>query len=323
MLEYQQIQDIQKCIQTQKVFYALKPDGTLKTPREGILHVGANAKIYSAPAVGGYDGAVLKSDGSIVALGQNTHGSTRIDPPTDSGYKKIYMNDFAFLAIKDNGDVSFWGDRMYFGSSVPSNLGIGTKIYSSNSAFVALKTNGSIVCLSDFLDACNNAPTDSGYTKVYSNQEGFVALKPDGTAKSWGKYHNRNNSFGSYSDYVSPANVGAGAKVYANEASFVALKPDGSLVGWGHSRFYDHMPANVGAGAKIYATSSMYVALKSDGTLAFWGYYDPDFPIYPPTGVFTNVYTTRNSFIFIKADGTAYCWRGHGVNESGGEQCFD
>ena len=64
-------------------------------------------------------------------------------PSNLSGVKAIYSTYYAFAALKEDGTVEAWGDSVYGGSGVPSNLS-GKAIYSTERAFAALKEDGTV-----------------------------------------------------------------------------------------------------------------------------------------------------------------------------------
>jgi hypothetical protein len=44
--------------------------------------------------------------------------------PTDSGYTKIYSNEYAFAALKADGSITAWGSLYSRGADAPSGKSI-------------------------------------------------------------------------------------------------------------------------------------------------------------------------------------------------------
>jgi hypothetical protein len=78
-----------------------------------------------------------------------------------------------------------WGGADDEASGAPTDSGY-TKIYSNNWSFVALKADGSITAWGGFNNGGTGAPTDSGYIKIYSTMYAFAAVKADGSITAWG-----------------------------------------------------------------------------------------------------------------------------------------
>ena len=99
--------------------------------------------------------AALKADGSITAWGELDSSWGDLDrpwgrggkrknkitnAPTDKGYTKVYSNENAFAALKDDKSIMAWGNPSNGGKKVPVAIDLGyTKIYSNEYAFAVLK----------------------------------------------------------------------------------------------------------------------------------------------------------------------------------------
>ncbi|MDG1694664.1 MAG: hypothetical protein P8I13_07415 [Porticoccaceae bacterium] len=67
-------------------------------------------KIYSNAAA--Y--AALRSDGSIITFGNKMCGAGSDSPnPSETGFVAIYSNHCGFVAVKANGEMTYWGDFSY------------------------------------------------------------------------------------------------------------------------------------------------------------------------------------------------------------------
>ena len=94
--------------------------------------------------------AVLKSDGSVVAWGdQNTGGNipNSINFSQGGGVKEIFESGHAFATLQNDGSVLTWGNSGQGGnsSSVQHLLTDVKRIFSTSKAFAALKNDGSVL----------------------------------------------------------------------------------------------------------------------------------------------------------------------------------
>jgi len=88
----------------------------------------------------------LKSDGSVVAWGDNFHGQTTVPVVAQSGVVAIAAGDIHNVALKTNGAVVAWGDNARGQTTVPAAARSGVvSIAAGQEHTVALKTNGTVV----------------------------------------------------------------------------------------------------------------------------------------------------------------------------------
>ena len=214
--------------------------------------------------------AALKDDGSVVTWGEEWWGgdsSTHIvsydgiviSPPISvasqlsSGVTKIYSNDSAFAALKDDGSVVTWGDGDSGGDSKsvtsPYDVTINGKIYGA-------VTNVASQLSSDVIE-------------IYPCNGSFAALKNDGSVVAWGD-SSASNSAGNTSSVASSL---TGIKsIFATNQAFAALTSNNQVVAWGDQSAGGALPSggvsNVDA---LYSNYNAFVALKTDGNLVAWG----------------------------------------------------
>lgn len=235
-------------------FAAVKNNGSVVT--WGVLDFGGDSSSVAGKLTSGVRSvqgnleafAALKNDGSVVTWGNIYYGggSSVIDYTTDyspvsvaaalaSGVARIYSNQEAFAAVKENGSVVTWG-RDYNGgnsSSVAARLTSGvTSISSSRRAFAALKSDGSVVTWGHPDDGGDSSGVASslasGVAAVYSNPDSFAALKTDGSVVAWG-----NPGVGGDCSSVAAQLSSGVISIYSNGAAYAAVKNDGTVVTWG------------------------------------------------------------------------------------------
>ncbi len=78
---------------------------------------------FVAVAAGNYHSLGLKSDGSIVAWGNNDYGQFNVPAP-NSGFVAVAAGGTHSLGLKSDGSIVAWGGNTYGQTTVPSpNLG--------------------------------------------------------------------------------------------------------------------------------------------------------------------------------------------------------
>ena len=278
-----------------------------------------------AAAPGGGDAAsaytvALKSDGTVMAWGDNAYGQLGVDTTTRSlipvlvpgvsGVVAVAAGDHYTVALKSDGTVMVWGTGL---------LGNGTTSQRSSPVTV---------------------PGLTGTVAVAAGGTHTVALKSDGTVTTWG-----NNAYGQLGDgtstnRLSPATVPGLTGVVAVAAGSghtVALKADGTVVAWGYNNFGQlgdgtttnrlspvAVPGLTGVVAAA-AGDLHTVALKADGAVVAWGYNGtgqlgdgnpggPPGPVTVPGLAGVVAVTAARHTVALKSDGTLVAW---GSNYSG------
>jgi Ca2+-binding RTX toxin-like protein len=246
--------------------------------------------------------AVIKDDGSVVTWGKTTTGgdsgvydydtstktyvkdysvASQLDGTID--VRQIYSTGYAFAALRSDGSVVTWGDKITGGDM--GHYGG----YSSVSDYsVASQLDGTI-----------------DVKQIYSTVYAFAALRSDGSVVTWGikmdggdsgVYHNDlSTNWSDVKDY-SVANQLDGTidveKVYSTIDAFAALRVDGSVVTWGSADsggdsgvyHYDstlgdivkdysvatQLDGTIGV-KQIYSGAQAFAALRVDGSVVTWG----------------------------------------------------
>jgi len=216
---------------------------------------------YTAIAAGDAHGLALRSDGTIVAWGQNDDGECNVPAGT---YKAIGAGADFSLAIRNDGSIAAWGSDV---QGQVSRVPVGRDFVAVEGGeffAVALKADGSIVAWgSDRWGQVSGTPRDKGFTAVVAGDDHAVALRPDGSLVSWGYWAATEGT---------PTDA-AYTDISAGGSQSLALRNDGSVVWWGADRF-DFGLASVPAGNDYADVAAGYLhclAVKKDGSAVGWG----------------------------------------------------
>ncbi|NLH41895.1 MAG: hypothetical protein GX448_08645 [Planctomycetes bacterium] len=216
---------------------------------------------YIAIAAGDAHGLALKSDGTIVAWGQNDDGECEVPAGT---YKAVGAGADFSLAIRTDGTIAAWG---YNGQRQVSGVPEGSDFVAVDGGelfAVALKSDGSIVAWgNNRWGQVSNVPAGTGFKAVVAGDDHAVALRSDGSLVAWGYW--------AATDGV--PTTGTFTAIAAGGSFSLALKSDGSIVWWGDDPYgYDF--GVVPAGFDYTAVSAGYLhclALARDGSIVGWG----------------------------------------------------
>ncbi len=210
----------------------------------------------------------LKTDGTVIAWGNNALGQTNV-PPGLTGVRSVAAGYGHSVALKTDGTVVAWG---YSWEAVPGGLSGVKAIAASDSHTLALKNDGSVVAWGNNGSGQCNVPAGlTGVQAIAAGAAHSLLVKADGTVVAFGW-----NTSGQCNV---PAGLTGVRAVAAGTAHSIALKHDGTMVGWG-SNHHGQLNIPVGlTGVRAIATaggdSSDYkghtVALKEDGTVLAWG----------------------------------------------------
>ncbi len=189
-----------------------------------------------------YGFAAIKSDGSVVAWGQNSNVPSSLDGTIDA--VQIYSNANNFVALRNDGSVIPLGFQTLDAATLgklDGKIDV-TSVSSTGSAFAAVRTDGSVVTWGDKYCGGNgtlylsNGGTKSvvaqldgtiDVSKVYANQTGFAAVRVDGSVVTWGS-RTDNSTVAKQLDGTIDV-----TSIISNDNAFAAIRVDGSVVTWG------------------------------------------------------------------------------------------
>ncbi|MGH7950375.1 MAG: RCC1 domain-containing protein [Limisphaerales bacterium] len=198
----------------------------------------------------------LKSDGTVVAWGDNTFGQTNVPTGLSNIVSVAAGGIVGFnLVLKDDGTVVAWGNDFYGQTDVPAGLSNVIAISAGELHSMALKKDGTVVAWGDNGGGQTNVPSDlSNVVAIAAGQYNSLALKKDGTVIGWG-------------DQATPPTGLTNVVAIAANPYSLALKRDGTIVNW----IYPNVPTNVNGVVAISEGWSHDLAIRRDGTVAAWG----------------------------------------------------
>ncbi|HVZ94813.1 MAG TPA: LamG-like jellyroll fold domain-containing protein [Phycisphaerales bacterium] len=188
---------------------------------------------HTAFAAGARHSLALRSDGAIVASGDNSLGQCNVPPlPTGATYTAVAAGDAFSLALRSDGAIAAWGDDSAGQCNVPP-LPVGVTYTAVAAGFVhalALRSNGTIIAWGDNGFGQLNIPAPPPgvtYTAIAAGWLHSLALRSDGHVIAWG-----NGGFGQLSVPALPVGRTYTA-ISSGAAHSAALRSDGRLVAWG------------------------------------------------------------------------------------------
>ncbi len=300
-------------------------DGGANLSQESPVPV-SNATGIVAVSAGGSHSLALKSDGTILAWGNDGNGqlgdggtianTSQISPvpvSNTTGVVAVSAGSNFSLALKSDGTILAWG------SDDKGQLGNGTN--STNQASPVPVSNA------------------TGIVAVSAGGSHSLALKSNGTILAWGDDGNGQLGDGgtNNTNQTSPVSVLDATGIVAVSAGgshSLALKSDGTILAWGNddngqlgnggSNLSQTSPVPVSNAIDVVAVSASAfhsLALKSNGTILAWGSDDSGqlgdggantnqaipVPILSAIGIVA-VGAGNNHSLALKSDGTMLSW---------------
>ena len=239
----------------------LKSDGTVVAVGDneyGQSNVG-NWTGITQVAAGYYQTLGLKSDGTVVAVGLNNYGQCNVGSWT--GITQVAAGAFYTVGLKSDGTVLAVGRNDVGQCNVSSWTGI-TQVAAQAFQTVGLKSNATVLAVGDNYYGQCNVGSWTGITQVASGYFQTLGLKSDGTVVAVGS-----NGYGQ-------CNVGSWTGITQVAAGYgltVGLKSGGSVVAVGRN---DVGQCNVSSWTGITQVAAgpyWTVGLKSNGTVVAAG----------------------------------------------------
>ncbi|SPE56912.1 exported hypothetical protein [Verrucomicrobia bacterium] len=232
-------------------------------------------------AAGSYHSLALKSDGTVVAWGDNSTGETNI--PADATNVVAIATGFSHnLALKGDGTVVGWGWNAYGQTNVPPGLTSVVGIAAGNYHSLSLLADGTVVGwgynqygqatgvpnpVSPYLSSgpvSLAGQTLSNVVAIAAGSSHSLALKADGTVVAWG--------YNGDGEANIPAGLTNVVSVSAGAWHSLALQANGTVIAWGLN---NHGQATIPAGlSNVVAVAGgrfHTLALLPGGTVVAWG----------------------------------------------------
>ena len=272
----------------------------------------------SALAAGASHSLAVRSDGTVVAWGDNRSGQGTI-PPGLSNVVATVAGVAHSLALRGDGSVVAWGSNDYGQTSIPAGLDNVVAISAGIYHNLALRSNGTVVAWGYNYDGQTAIP--AGLSNVVAIAAGgyhSLALRSDGTVVAWGY----NDSWG---QTEIPAGLSDVVAIAAGEYHSLALRRDGTVVAWGNDNLgQSTVPAGLSNVMAIAAGGFHSLALRSDGTVAAWGKYNyngngSDFiPMYGPAELnnWVAIAAGGGHSLALRSDGIVAAWAYNGDGQT-------
>ncbi|MCX6924577.1 MAG: immunoglobulin domain-containing protein [Verrucomicrobia bacterium] len=221
-----------------------------------------------AISAGGDHDLALKTDGTVVAWGENTFGQSTV-PAGLNNVIAVAAGGYHNLALKTDGTVVAWGFNDEGQAAVPIGLSNVIAIAAPGLRSLALKSDGTVVAWGNSLLGEGIVPADlNGVTAIAAGVYHNLALRFDGRVVEWG-----------YTQGSVPEDLSAVIAIAAGGDNSLALKSDGTVVAWGRNyNGQSTVPAGlsgvigIATGADVWNIANTHsLALKSDGTVVAWG----------------------------------------------------
>ncbi len=240
----------------------LKSDGTVVAVGNnaaGQLNVGSWSNIVQV-APGWSHTVGLKSDGTVVAMGWNEYGQLNVG--SWSNIVQVAAGTNHTVGVKSGGTV------VAVGRDDGGQLNVGswsdvTRVAAGQDHTVGLKSDGTVVAMGNNDFGQLNVGSWSNITQVAVGGFHTVGVKSDGTVVAVGLNWQEQLNVGSWAEIT---------QVAAGNFHTVGLKSDGTVVAVGGNTFGQ---LNIGSWADITQVAACYahtVGLKSDGTVVAVGY---------------------------------------------------
>ncbi|MFZ1072726.1 MAG: hypothetical protein WAO21_04755 [Verrucomicrobiia bacterium] len=239
----------------------------------------ANATNVIALAAGDYHCLALRTDGTVVAWGEDSSGQTDI-PPNLTNVVSIAAGSSHSLALQSDGTVVLWGHIVpSYVNTVPSEVTnvVDLALGPGAQHALVLRADGSVVDWGNTgYGLTNIPPTARDIVQVASGAYYAVALRSDGTVVTWGSAPSL------------PASATNIVAIASGWYDITALRNDGTTLVWGslptQSLSYRSFTNVVDLTCPFNSFySSSFLALRRNGTLV--QYQGTSVPSYASTNI--------------------------------------
>lgn len=208
----------------------------------------------------------LKSDGTVVAWGNNTGGQSTV-PSGLASVIAIAAGGNVSGAIQSDGTLIMWGDNAFGQTTVSAGLVNVRQLAIGRNHVLALKVDGTVVAWGGNAQGQSTVPAGlADVIAVAAGTELSVVLKRDGTVANWGSTFGRPPTGTTGLVAIAAAGV-------LNGGQFVSgLKADGTVVAWGaNNSNQTGVPAGLNNVVAIAAGAFHTLCLKADGSVVAFG----------------------------------------------------
>ncbi len=209
-----------------------------------------------AVAEGAAHSMALRTNGTVVAWGDNSLGQTNV-PPGATNVVAVAANVNLCVALKANGTVIYWGDDPNGESTPPANATNVFAFAKGDSHSVALRGDSTVVAWGD--DTYGQIDVPAGLTNVVAIAAGLghtLALLNNGTVTGWGDTN----------ALAIPAGLTNVVGVAAGDTVSVAILADGTWTWWGDPDIWSDtdFPSDLSHVAAVSVTDDDFSAVIND-----------------------------------------------------------
>jgi alpha-tubulin suppressor-like RCC1 family protein len=174
-----------------------------------------------AIAAGGSHNLALKSDGAVVAWGDNSTGQSTV-PGGLNAVVAIAAGGNHSLALKSDGTVVGWGGNSLHQTNVPVGLNGVVAIAAGGDQSLALKSDGTVASWG-YLGQSWVPAGLSGVVAIAAGGSHSLALKSDGTVVAWGAGQPGQSGFPNYGQSTVPSGLNRVVAIAAGGGYSLAL----------------------------------------------------------------------------------------------------
>lgn len=194
----------------------------------------------------------LRTNGTVVAVGSNKNGQCNVSSWTD--IVAISAGDFYTVGVKSDGTLIVTGS---FSGDI-SNLSDIVAVSAESFHIIGLRADGTVIGVGSDRAGVSKVSTWSDIISISTNDEHTVGLKADGTVVAVGSWTDGKLQVSSWSNIVA---------ISAGTNHTVGLRSNGTVVAIGSNEYGQ---CDVSGWSDIIAISANYLdtyAVKSDGTV--------------------------------------------------------
>ena len=272
--------------------------GDYKDSKARYIEASQKAGMHQTVSVGDCHTVGLKSDGTVVAVGENDDGQCDVSGWTD--IVAVSAGNYHTVGLKSDGTVvatKYTGDY-YYGQCDVSGWTDIVAVSAGGSHTVGLKSDGTVVAVGRNYHGRFKVSGWTDIEAVSAGSDHTVGLKSDGTVVAVGENDDGRCDVSGWTDIVA---VSAGWK------HTVGLKSDGTVVAVGSN---DYGQCDVSSWTDIVAVSAGIVhtvGLKSDGTVVATKYSGDDYYGQSDVSDWTDIVAVSAGSVHtvgLKSDGT-------------------
>jgi len=290
---------------------------------EMVTHTAWSTDRYLAIAAGTQHTVAVRTDGTVVAWGDNrgnepdqASGQCSDIPPLPRGlsYVQVAAGLKHSVALRSDGRIVVWGDRHY--PLQPSQSLPCVEISAGSYSTLARFSDGSVTVTGVDEPPVPSLPAGVTYVEIAAGGRHNVARRSDGVVVVWGK----DNSFGQLDLPVLPAGL-TYVEIAAGLEHSVARRSDGAVIAWGNNgRGQCDTPAPpVGLSyTDVEAGGIWTLARRSDGSAVAWGdnsFGQRDIPALPAGLTYVELAAGQTHGVARRSDGSVVCWAGNDRNQ--------